>query len=186
MPADNPVRGAAETERPGVTRAWAVLVDGLAALGTVMIVGLMLVVVADVLTRNILGGSLPLVSELGALMVVMIVFLQLATTVRLNRLARTDVLLAVIGQSAPRVGNVLEALFCLAGAAVSALIAWQTFNILSRDLSIGEYIGVTGVMTVPTWPFRVLILVGISVAALQFLFSAVGQLRRAFVPGGAA
>lgn len=178
--------GAPETGRPGIARAWAVLVDGLAALGTVMIVGLMLVVVADVLTRNLLGGSLPLVSELGALMVVMIVFLQLATTVRLNRLARTDVLLAVIAQSAPRLGHALEAIFCLAGAAVSALIARQTFNILSRDLSIGEYIGVTGVITLPTWPFRVLILVGITVAALQFLVRAAVELRQTFVPGRTA
>ncbi len=176
--------GGPARKRPALARAWAAVVDGLAALGTLMIAGLMLVVVADILARNIMGGSLPLVAELGALMVVMIVFLQLATTVRLDRLARTDVLLSAIRNASPRAGALLEALFCAAGAALSALIARQTYTILLRDLSAGEFIGVTGVLTVPTWPFRLMILVGITVAALQFALRCLGQLGLVVSPAG--
>lgn len=53
-------------------RAWGLIFDGLGALGSLLIVALMLVICADVASRNILGSSLPLVSELGALMVVVL------------------------------------------------------------------------------------------------------------------
>src|SRR5690606_35872773 len=46
----------------GPLRFWNRGVDGLAALGTVMIVILMTIIVADVLFRNIAGASLPLVA----------------------------------------------------------------------------------------------------------------------------
>ena len=47
----------AGARRPNpVARAWHVVVDGLAALGTMMIAALMVVIVADVLTRNLTGG----------------------------------------------------------------------------------------------------------------------------------
>nr|WP_272210295.1 TRAP transporter small permease subunit [Marinicella sp. W31]MDC2876163.1 TRAP transporter small permease subunit [Marinicella sp. W31] len=56
-----------------------------------LILVLMLVISADIFMRNLLGASLPLVSELGALLLVMIVSLQLATTIRADRLARTEI-----------------------------------------------------------------------------------------------
>ena len=40
----------------------------------------------------------------------------------------------------------------------------------------------TGVATVQTWPFRALILVGVAVAALQFVIQAAQSFARAAVP----
>ena len=57
-------------------------VEGLAALGTILIGFLMLIICADIVARNLMGSSLPLITELGALTLVMIVYLQLAATVR--------------------------------------------------------------------------------------------------------
>ncbi len=71
-------------------RIWHVFVDGLAALGTALILVLMTIICADIVVRNGMGSSLPLISELGALLLVMIVALQLATTIRADRLARTE------------------------------------------------------------------------------------------------
>ena len=173
-----PPRGAGRSPEPLAVRAWGVLVDGLAGLGTLMIGGLMLIICADILVRNLLGGSLPLVSELGALALVMIVYLQLATTVRHNRLVRSDILLSLLGGAAPRLRMVLETLFDLTGLAVITIIAWATVGIVERDLQVGQYIGVTGVLILPTWPFRALILLGATVAALQFLFQLLDRLRR--------
>ena len=62
-----------------------------------------------------------------------------------------------------------------------AILAWSTLGILERDLRATEFIGVTGVLTVPTWPFRVLILIGATVAAVQFVLQAVDRLAR-FAP----
>jgi TRAP-type C4-dicarboxylate transport system permease small subunit len=143
-------------------------VDGLAALGTVMIGVLMLIICADVVARNLLGSSLPLVSELGALVLVMIVYLQLAATVRADRLARTEIFFLGFSKAWPRAGALLSALFDAAGAAVVGGIAWSTIGILGKDRASGEFIGVPGIATAPVWPFRVLILLGVTVAAIEF------------------
>jgi TRAP-type C4-dicarboxylate transport system permease small subunit len=157
----------------GRMRFWNRGVDGLAALGTVMIVILMAIIVADVLARNLLGASLPLIAELGALTVVLIVFLQLGAAVRNDRLARTEFVLDALGAGRPRAVELLRAVWDLCGAAVCAGIAWASWGILRRDFAHGEFIGVTGVMTMPTSPFRLLIFAGAVVAAIQFAIVAV-------------
>lgn len=164
-------------------KAWQVLVDGLAAMGTVLIGVLMLVICSDVVVRNLFGSSLPLVSELGALMLVMIVYLQLATTVRHDRLARTDIFFSDIKHRFPRAGHLLAACFEAVGAAVIGGIAWSTVGILEKDHSSGEFIGITGVATMPTWPFRALILLGVTIAAVQFALQFTASLRAAFGRG---
>jgi TRAP-type mannitol/chloroaromatic compound transport system permease small subunit len=166
-----------------IDRAWLWLVDGLAAVGTGLICVLMIIICADIVARNALGSSLPLVSELGALLLVMIVSLQLATTVRADRLARTEIFFLSFNRRYPRAGACLSAAFNLVGAAVIGGIAWSTIHILEKDWSAGEYIGVTGVATLQTWPFRALILLGMSVAAIEFLVQALSDLRRAVRAG---
>jgi TRAP-type mannitol/chloroaromatic compound transport system permease small subunit len=138
-------------------------------MGTLLIGVLILIIFADVVARNLLGSSLPLVSELGALTLVMIVYLQLPTTIRHNRLARTDIFITPLGRKRPRAAALLSLIFNLVGAAVVGGIAWATIRILEKDMASGEYIGVTGVATFPTWPFRAMIFLGVTVAAVQFL-----------------
>ncbi|WP_439563071.1 TRAP transporter small permease subunit [Roseinatronobacter sp.] len=158
-------------------RVWGALVDGLGAIGSMLIVALMLVICADVLSRNIMGASLPLVSELGALMVVMIVYLQLATTLRHDRLARADVFYTGFRALHPRKGAVLGALFDLAGAWVIGVMALATLRVLERDIASGQFIGVTGVLTLPTWLFRAAILAGMTIAMVQFVLSVLAALQ---------
>ncbi len=178
--------GVSEGKRrlPILRRSWGFLVDALAATGTLLIGVLMLVICADAVARNTMGASLPLVSELGALMLVMIVYLQLATTVRADRLARTEIFFTGFRESFPRAGAVLSAIFDAVGAAAVGGIAWSTIRILEKDWKSGEYIGVTGIATLPTWPFRVLILLGVTVAAIEFLMHVAAALRFA-ASGGA-
>ncbi|WP_372424469.1 TRAP transporter small permease subunit [Salinarimonas chemoclinalis] len=163
-------------------RAWNALVDGLAAVGTLLIGVLMLIICSDVVARNLLGASLPLVSELGALTLVMIVYLQLAAAIRHDRLARTELVFGALRASRPRLGAALSAAFDLVGAAALAALAWSTISILERDLRSGQFIGVTGVMTAPTWPFRVLIVAGLAVSAIQFAIQVVEALRAVAAP----
>lgn len=162
---------------PSLSRVWFVFIDGLAALGTGLIGVLMIIICADIVARNVMGASLPLVSEVGALLLVMIVCLQLATAVRADRLARTEVFFLAFRESHRRAGALLSAAFNLVGAAVIGGIAWSSLAILQKDYSSGEFIGVTGIATLPTWPFRALILVGMTVAAIQFVVATVAELR---------
>ena len=162
-----------------VALMWHRLVDGLAALGTILIGVLMLLICADIVARNVMGSSLPMISELGALTLVMIVYLQLATTVRADRLARTEIFFAGFRRKHARAGAVLAAVFDMVGAVLIGLIAWSTLRILEKDFASGEFIGVPGIATLQTWPFRVLILIGVTVAAIEFLVRAVMALRAA-------
>lgn len=187
MAADHgPDRGAPEGARPTwrarLAGAWNLLVDGLGALGTVLIGVLMGLICADVAVRNTLGFSLPMVSEAGALTLVMIVYLQLATTIRHDRMARADLFFTPFRARFPRVGALLGGTFDLVACAVLGAIAWSTVTILQRDLTRGEFIGVTGIATLPTWPFRALILLGMTVAAVQCALHVLAALRRAAAP----
>ncbi len=165
---------AAETP---LERGWHLLVEALAAAGTVLIGILMLIICADIVARNAMGASLPLVSEGGALLLVTLVALQLAATVRAGRLAKTDVFLAPFTRRYPRAGALLTGIFDLVGAVMLGIIAWGSIRIIEKDLSANEFIGVTGIATLPTWPFRVLILAGFAVAAVEFAVRVVSALR---------
>ena len=69
------------------------------------------------------------------------------------------------------------------GAAICVGIAWSSWGIFQRDFEHREFIGVIGVMTMPTSPFRALIFLGAAVAAVQFLLMAVSRIRRADTGG---
>ncbi|HMO08003.1 MAG TPA: TRAP transporter small permease [Paracoccaceae bacterium] len=167
-----------------VAGAWNLLVDGLGALGTLLIGVLMCLICADVAVRNTMGFSLPMVSEAGALTLVMIVYLQLATTIRHDRLARADLFFAGFRASRPRAGAALAALFDLVACVALGIIAWSTVTILERDFLRGEHIGVTGIATLPTWPFRALILLGLTVSTVQCAISFLRSVRSAAAPQG--
>ncbi|WP_235911538.1 TRAP transporter small permease subunit [Mesorhizobium xinjiangense] len=160
-------------------RGWAFVVDGLAALATVFIGILMVIICADIVFRNGFGSSLPLVSEIGALLVVLIVALQLASAIRADRLAHVEMVIEALSLRAPRLADILKALFALVGSAMVGIAAWASVGILENDYASGEFIGTRGLGTLPTWPFRTLIMVGMAVAAVEFAAVAVTHLRNA-------
>jgi TRAP-type mannitol/chloroaromatic compound transport system permease small subunit len=157
-------------------RIWHRLVEAIAAAGTLLIGMLMVVICADIIARNAMGASLPLVSEGGAFLVVTLVALQLAATVRAGRLARTDIFISPFSDRFPRSGALVNGLFDLVGAVILGLIAWSSVRVVEKDVAAAEFIGVTGIATLPTWPFRVLILIGFAVAAIEFAVRLIGAL----------
>ena len=171
------VEGASEGK---LERLWHKVVEAFAAIGTLLIGVLMIIICADIVARNTMGASLPLVSEGGALLLVALVALQLGATVRAGRLARTEVFILPFSRRFPRSGAFLSGLFSLVGAAVVGTIAWSTIRIVEKDYAALEFIGVPGIATLPTWPFRVLILIGFAVAAIEFGFRAAAAFRRMF------
>jgi TRAP-type mannitol/chloroaromatic compound transport system permease small subunit len=141
----------------------------LAAVGTTWIFVLMLLVVADVVGRNFLDAPITGVAEFAARSVASIVFLQLAAAICTGRMTRSDFLLRMIGRRSPGALKVIEVFNAVVGALLFvalAAIAWPEFT---AALQAGEYFGVQGVYTVPTWPFRLLIVVGSVFAAVAYL-----------------
>lgn len=154
------------------------LANVMAAVGTVWIFLMMLLIVADVLGRNFFDAPITGVAEFAARSVASIVFLQLAAAVCSGRMTRSDFLLRIIGKRSPGAVKVLEVFNVVVGALLFfalAVIAWPE---LTEAMKIKEYFGVQGVFTVVTWPFRALIVLGSVVAALAYLACIPSLLRQ--------
>lgn len=149
----------------------------MSAVGTAAIGALMLLIVADVIGRNFLDAPITGVSEIAARAVVAIVFLQVPAAILQKRLTRADFLVRRIGRASPAAVSVIEALFCLAGAAVFALVLWSSWPKLPESWATSEFFGVQGVWTIPTWPFRGITVLGSALAVLAALYRAAEELR---------
>ncbi len=149
----------------------------MSAVGTASIGALMLLIVADVIGRNFLDAPITGVSEIAARTVVAIVFLQVPAAILQLRLTRADFLVRRLQSSSPRLVAWLEALFCIAGAIVFALILWASWPKFLSAWQTAEFFGVQGVWTIPTWPFRGIAILGCLVAALAALYRAREEIR---------
>lgn len=153
------------------------VLDALAAIGTLWTFGLMLLICADVIGRSFLNAPITGVAEIAAHSVVGIVFLQIGATIHGRRMTRADFLIERVLVWAPGLGRLLEAVFALLGAAVMAFIAQAAWPGMWNSLALREFFGVQGLFTVPTWPFRGLIVLGGAAGAVAFLALFVAELR---------
>lgn len=160
------------------------ILDALAAIGTVWTFGLMLLICADVIGRSFLSMPITGVSEIAAHSIVGIVFLQIGATIYGKRMTRADFLIDGVLRRHPAVGRAIEALFLLIGAAVMAFVAWAAWPGMWGSLASREFFGVQGLFTVPTWPFRALIILGGSAGALAYLMLFVAEIGGRRKPAG--
>ena len=162
----------------GLTNPLQGVANVLAAVGTVWIFLMMLLIVADVLGRNFFDAPITGVAEFASRSVASIVFLQLAAAVCSGRMTRSDFLLRILGKRSPGAAKVLEVFNVIVGALLFfalAVIAWPE---LIEAIRIKEYFGVQGVFTVVTWPFRALIVLGAGAAAVAYLTCIPSLLRQ--------
>lgn len=146
---------------------------GLNALGTLWIFALMLLINADVLGRNFFLRPIAGVAEIVSLSIVGIVFLQLSNTLRSDRLTRSDMLLNLLQRRAPRLVLFIEVLFNLAGAFTLWVLVQASWPRFMTALARGETVGITGHFVAPTWPIKLILVVGAIALLVQFLFHAV-------------
>jgi TRAP-type mannitol/chloroaromatic compound transport system permease small subunit len=149
------------------------------AAGSVWIIALMVLIVADVAGRDLLGRPVRGVTEMLSLSIVGIVFLQLGDTLRAGRFTRADVLLDRLRRDRPRLAHLLLGFYELAGALFLAIILWASWEPLVESIRIGEYVGAIGDFTAPTWPIRLIIVSGAAVTATTFLLLAIAEFHAA-------
>lgn len=149
------------------------------ALGTLWIVALMLLINADVVGRNLFNAPVRGVTELVALSIVGIVFLQLADTLHSGRFTRADVLLAGLKRRRPVFAARLQALYHLVGAGLMGVILWAAWAPLLESVRIREYVGAIGDFTAPVWPVRLIMLIGLCATLITFVLLAWTDWRRA-------
>jgi len=154
------------------------LLDCLAAIGTIWTFCLMLLICADVIGRSFLNAPITGVSEIAAHSVVGIVFLQVGATIYHRRMTRADFLIEGIARRLPLLGGVLEWLFLVVGALTMGFVAQSAWPGLWDAIALREFFGVQGVFTIPTWPIRALIVVGGAAGALAYAALAAADARR--------
>ena len=145
-----------------------VFTQGLNVAGSLLILGLTLLVGADVAGRNLFGTPVPGVPEMVSLSIVAIVFLQIPQALRAGRMTRTEAVPHALARSAPALGRALASLFDAAAAAIIAVIVWMTWPILLRAFTRGEFVGALGDFTAPVWPVKAVIVVGGGALIAQF------------------
>lgn len=148
------------------------LLGAMNALGTVWIFLLMVLINADILGRELFSAPVRGTTELLALSIVGIVFLQLGHALMSGRMTRSDMVIENLLIARPRLGRALQGLFNLLGVAFLAIIFWGSLALFEDAVEIDEYVGAAGDFTAPTWPVRLLILIGAAATGLQYLIMA--------------
>lgn len=149
------------------------------ALGTVWIFLLMFLINADILGRELFSTPVRGTTELLALSIVGIVFLQLGHTLMVGRMTRSDMVIDTLLTRRPKLGHWLQGFYCLLGAVFAFIIFWGSIAPFQEAIEIGEYVGAAGDFTAPTWPIRLLILIGSAAMGIQYLLMAGRDFRTA-------
>lgn len=164
-------------------RVFAGGVFALGAMGTGLVLVLAALIIADVLSREILGRAVPGVPELVAMSMVSIVFLQLSSALRAERLTRNGSFIEKLCETRPVLGHGLEAAFSLAGALAFAMIVYTTAPYFGFAWTSGQYFGGVAGFFVPVWPVKLVTLIGGTAISIQFLLRMGKHLRLAFGRG---
>lgn len=148
------------------------------ALGTLVVLALVVVLNVDVIARGFFSAPIKGTYEMVQFSVVLIVFLQLADVVRVDRLTRSDGFLNLMHNRRPgftanlrRIINALSAIFM-------GLIAYITFPEFLKMWATQDFFGVPGLFTLPWWPVKLVISVGTTLACIIFAIKVItGQDR---------
>jgi TRAP-type C4-dicarboxylate transport system permease small subunit len=140
------------------------------ALGTLLIVGIMLAINADVIGRAFFGSPISGVPEIVSMSIVAIVFLQIAHSLRTGGLTRAEILL---DQLPPRVRAGMETVYCLVGVALCFVLFNGLIPLFDRAWTRNTFVGAIGDFTAPIWPVRLIMLIGTAALGIQFAARAV-------------
>ncbi|MEM9812654.1 MAG: TRAP transporter small permease subunit [Pseudomonadota bacterium] len=146
--------------------------------GSILIVGLVLLIGADVFGRNALNAPISGVPEMVTLSIVAIVFMQAPHALKAGRMTRSDALLGVVAQRRPALAALLETIYDAAGVLVVGVILYATYPIFTRAWARSEFVGAAGDFTAPVWPVKLMILTGSTLLMLQFAARIWRRLRR--------
>jgi TRAP-type mannitol/chloroaromatic compound transport system permease small subunit len=155
------------------------LIDGLNAIGSLVIGAVMLLMCTDVLLRDLFNRPIDGVAELVATSIIVIVFLQLPATLRHGRMSRADLFIDPFVARRPVAGRRLRAFFSAAGVFACAVIAYASWPVFMRAWADKEFLGVEGGFTFPTWPMHGIVVLGSALAALQYALLVIQDLREA-------
>lgn len=139
------------------------------AVGTLVLLGLVLVINFDIFSRGLFNMPFRGAIEVVQFSLVLIVFLQLPDVVRAGRLTRSDGLLILIKDRYPKVRRVLNIFINVLSATVMALVTVAIFPEFIEMWETDDFFGIPGVFTAPWWPIKLTILCSAALCTILFL-----------------
>lgn len=152
-----------------VSRGFSKVVAGLNSAGTALIFIMMVIINVDVFARYLFNAPIDGVTELVELSIVAIVFLQLGDAVRCGRLTRSDGLYTRLINRHPKLGHLLGLFFDLSGAFFFSAILIGALPLLKDAWVRGYFAGNEGLVVIPIWPVRLILVIGCITVTLVFL-----------------
>ncbi|WP_390910777.1 TRAP transporter small permease subunit [Pseudosulfitobacter sp. SM2401] len=146
--------------------------------GTLTVLALVVLLNVDVIARGVFNAPLKGTYELVQLSVVLIVFLQLADVVRVDRLTRSDGFLNLLHNRRPRLTASLRRIINAVSAIFMGLIAYIMFPEFIKMWGTQDFFGVPGIFTVPWWPIKLVIASGSALASVIFVLKVVSAQDR--------
>lgn len=146
---------------------------GANAVGTLVILLLVLVVNYDVVARGVFNAPFLGAVEVVQFSMVLIVFLQLPDVVRVNRLTRSDGFLTVLGMRYPNASVTIRRAINALSASLMALIAAAMWSEFLEMLQTRDYFGVPGVFTAPWWPVKLAIFSSAALCLIIFVIKVI-------------
>lgn len=147
------------------------------SIGTAWVFVLLVIINLDIGGRALFNHPVRGVPEIVALSIVACVFLQIAHTLRVGRLTRSDIVLNWLQTHYPSLKHFLEGVYCLIGACLMAVLFYSSIPMFTRAWRINEYVGAQGDFMAPIWPVKLIILIGSAAGAIQFFLMAYASFK---------
>jgi TRAP-type mannitol/chloroaromatic compound transport system permease small subunit len=152
-----------------ILRVFDAIVRCMNALGSLWIVLIMILLNADVIGRYAFNSPIRGVPLVISMSLIAIVSLQLADSLFAGRMTRNAGVISLILQKRPRLGRALNASYYLLGAVFLAAIVWYSVPFFEKAWTSEAFLGMRGDFMLPEWPFKLLIVVGATMTAIQYL-----------------
>ena len=143
-------------------------VSGFNGGGSIWIFCLMALLCTDVFSRALFNAPINGVPLLVQLSILVIVFMQLPAAIRRGRLTRSEVLLAGLLRDRPSIGLCLSVIYDALGVLLMVVVFLYTLPSFEKVWQRNTFEGLEGDFALPSWPFKLLILIGSIMCAIQF------------------
>jgi TRAP-type mannitol/chloroaromatic compound transport system permease small subunit len=153
------------------------------SIGTAWVFVLLVIINLDIAGRALFNHPIRGVPEIVSLSIVACVFLQIAHTLKVGRLTRSDILLNWLEGRHAGLKHFLEGVYYLIGGCLMAILFKASMPMFTNAWRIDEYVGAQGDFMAPVWPVKLIILIGCVAGAIQFLLMAVDSFRHMTASG---
>lgn len=150
------------------------------AIGSSLVLFIMVVVLADVVGRGVFSAPLAGTPEMVAIAVAVIVFLQIPSTLATGRVIAADGVLGWIGRHSIRTQQWLLAAHHLVGGVLFAITARYVWTMVFSAHDSGDYYGNPVMFALPKWPVYSVIFFGCTTMAIQYFIMTCGFLRAGY------